>query len=145
MLQALELPHQVNTLAAGGGPGQALQELQRKGLCARKMAAWVQSARMDAILGGLQQTTMASLRSGLRCYIAFVGGIIFLHVHMFTVLTMFSAGIIGTCFPGTTSFFPPSLTCLLAWSVTFRSKGTFANYLGYVKHGCIMVGASTEV
>ena len=76
VLQALELPHQVNTLAAGGGPGQALQELQRKGLCARKMAAWVQSARMDAILGGLQQTTMASLRSGLRCYIAFVGGII---------------------------------------------------------------------
>ena len=41
VLQALELPHQVNTLAAGGGPGQALQELQRKGLCAQKMAAWV--------------------------------------------------------------------------------------------------------
>ena len=42
-------------------------------------------------------------------------------------------------------YFPPQLDTLLAWSTTFRSAGTLSNYLGYVKTGCLIVGASTEV
>ena len=38
---------------------------------------------------------------------------------------------------------PPSVNELLAWSVTFRCKGTFSNYLGYVRVGCLIEGVST--
>ena len=46
---------------------------------------------------------------------------------------------------GEKSYFPPRLDDLMAWSACFRSGGTFRNYLGYVRTGCIVVGASTTV
>ena len=33
----------------------------------------------------------------------------------------------------------------MAWSVLFRSEGTFANYLGYLKTACLLCKAPTEV
>jgi len=33
---------------------------------------WIEEARLDAILGGMK-LSMSYLRSGLRCYVAFVG------------------------------------------------------------------------
>ena len=41
-------------------------------------------------------------------------------------------------------FFPPRLKVLLAWTTMFRSGGTLRNYIGYVKTGCIIVGADTR-
>ena len=49
------------------------------------------------------------------------------------------------CFPGTCDYFPPKLRTLLAWAALFRSGGTYRNYLAFVKTGCMIVGASTEV
>ena len=40
---------------------------------------------------------------------------------------------------------PPKLEVLLAWSRLFRCSGTLQNYLGYVKTGCMLVMAGTEV
>ena len=46
--------------------------------------------------------------------------------------------------PGKGRYFPPRLEYLLAWSNLFRCKGTFANYLNYVRTGCMLVKASTK-
>ena len=40
-------------------------------LTASQRTAWIEEARLDAILGGLR-LSIPSLRSGLRCYLAFV-------------------------------------------------------------------------
>lgn len=42
-------------------------------------------------------------------------------------------------------FFPPKLEILLAWANTFRSIGTFQNYIGYVKTATMVLKASVEV
>ena len=42
-------------------------------------------------------------------------------------------------------YLPPVLTMILTWSTVFRSEGTFANYLGYVKTACMIKGASVSV
>eukprot|EP00973_Karenia_brevis_P032391 4465473-Karenia_brevis.AAC.1 len=34
---------------------------------------------------------------------------------------------------------------LLAWSALFRNAGTFQNYLSFVRTGCMLVKAPTEV
>eukprot|EP00973_Karenia_brevis_P095548 12427906-Karenia_brevis.AAC.1 len=41
--------------------------------------------------------------------------------------------------------FLPNVRVLLAWSTVFRATGTWQNYLGYVKTGCLICEASTEV
>ena len=47
--------------------------------------------------------------------------------------------------PNTRSYFPPKIDILLAWSTLFRSEGTLSNYLGYVRTGCLLVKAPTQV
>ena len=56
-------------------------------------------------------------RSGIQCYIAFV------------------RAVKGT----NVTLFPPKTDWLLAWASMFRCKGTFGNYLGYVKIACLIV------
>jgi len=46
--------------------------------------------------------------------------------------------------PGRRLYFPPTMDELLAWSVLFRSAGTFANYLSYVRTACTIVRAPTQ-
>ena len=48
-------------------------------------------------------------------------------------------------FPEVRRFFPPQRDIILAWSAMFRSGGTFRNYLGYVKTGCMVMNESTVV
>ena len=40
---------------------------------------------------------------------------------------------------------PPALEVLQAWSALFRCVGTFSNYLGYVRTGCLVVKCDTKV
>ena len=51
----------------------------------------------------------------------------------------------GAVYPGCTTFFPPQLDALLAWSRLFRCKGTFDNYVSYVKTGCMLVKTDLKV
>ena len=48
-------------------------------------------------------------------------------------------------YPEASRRFPPEVEWLQVWSTLFRHAGTFGNYLGYVKTGCLLVGASVEV
>ena len=41
--------------------------------------------------------------------------------------------------------FPPKVEWLQAWAMMFRCGGTFSNYLGYAKVGCILVKEETGV
>ena len=41
--------------------------------------------------------------------------------------------------------FPPKIEWLQAWAMMFRCSGTFSNYLGYAKVGCILVKEDTSV
>ena len=41
--------------------------------------------------------------------------------------------------------FPPEIDWLLAWASMFRCSGTFSNYLGYVKVGCLIERADVLV
>ena len=103
------------------GPRKALAALQLAGVEVVVKEAWLQQARVNAILGGMKYS-MASFLSGLRCWKAFV----------------------DAAFPGTTEYFRPSLDGLLAWSTLFRSGLTLRNYLSFVRTGCILCGTSTQ-
>ena len=48
------------------------------------------------------------------------------------------------CRPGVGVYFPPKIEILLAWSTLFKCKGTFTNYLGYVRTGCLIAKAPAE-
>jgi len=41
--------------------------------------------------------------------------------------------------------FPPDIESLLQWSALFRCKGTFGNYLGYVRTACLLLNAPVDV
>ena len=82
----------------------------------------MESARLDAIMGSCSRS-MPSVRSGIRAYICFVDD--------FCV--------------GAKSYFPPRLEWLLAWSTCFRSEGTLANYMGYVKTACLVLDRPVKV
>ena len=61
------------SLAEGVGPCAAIKKLQSM-TCVQR-AAWFEEARLEAILGGMRLST-ASLKSGLRCFVAFVGNVV---------------------------------------------------------------------
>ena len=41
--------------------------------------------------------------------------------------------------------FPPRIEWLQAWGTMFRCRGTFSNYLGYAKVGCLLAKEDTSV
>ena len=53
-------------------PSQALQKLHAGELTDAEKVAWMNSARLDAILGSCMRS-MPSVRSGIRAYICFAG------------------------------------------------------------------------
>ena len=71
-MQGLSQQRPASTTAAGVGPRGALCKLDLGSMSERERQVWIEKARLDAILGGVR-LSMASLKSGLRCYIAFVG------------------------------------------------------------------------
>jgi len=111
-----------NTCALGKGPRETLASLHLQKMSDSQRAEWLAEARLDAIIG-LCRLSIASVRSGVRCFVAFSS---------------------ATC-PARQKHFPPSLDTLLQWSVTFRCSATFGNYLGYVRTACLMVEEPTEV
>ena len=61
-----------NTTAAGMGPQAALRRANFKEMSELQMFEWAEQARLDAIIGCCR-LSMASWKSGVRCYIAFAG------------------------------------------------------------------------
>lgn len=86
--------------------------------------------------------SLSSLRSGLKCYIAFMSK---QRCPLSGVRVCIAQRNADTCYPGAASYFPPQGEALLAWSTLFRCGKTLRNYMGYVKTGCMLVGTSTEV
>ena len=121
-LSAMLAPRNRNTTAEKRGPRDALSSLDLSHKSRAEVAMWLEEARLDALLGGCR-LSMKSLKSGVRCYMAFAESVN----------------------PLKKRYFPPELNVLLAWSTMFRSEGTWGNYLGHVKTACVLVKASTQV
>ena len=105
----------------GNGPTAACKRLKTELADAADHALWVENARLHAILGACPHSHK-SVASGLRCWIAFAQQVL----------------------RKTGKEFPPVEEDLLAWSALFRSGGTFANYVNYVRVGCDLLGVSSE-
>ena len=105
----------------GLGPMKALQALPTGSFTEKQCAEWVERARVNAIAGCCPKSH-ASLFSGLRCWVAFAQRQLKLRGREF----------------------PPKVPHLIAWSALFRCKGTFLNYVNYVRIGCEILGCSTE-
>ena len=119
---ALQPKDQVGQLDVGKGPAKAVKNLGglfKTGVVAEE---WLQEARMDAVVGSCKKS-LPSVRSGVRCYMAFVDA---------------TVGEVKL-------YFPPNLSWLLAWSKVFRCDRTFSNYLGYVETACLLVDADVSV
>ena len=144
---AQHLEARERTAALGAGPRAALKRLDLGKLPLSERKKWVEDARLDAILGRSQASTR-SLRSGISCFVSFVGERAFCRLTLVCSL-LFRSLFADSVAPGTKRYFPPSLDTLLAWSVLFRSAETYSNYLSYVKTACVLaresvaVGAST--
>ena len=82
---------------------------------------WQELERTRAILQPCSNT-LPQVRSGLRCYRSFC---IKLLLHERAVL-------------------PPQAATLAAWAALFRCEGTFGNYIGYLRTGCMLLGHSVD-
>ena len=107
---------------AGKTPQQVLRYCQFEKRTPVENALWLEVARLNSIVGS-SWGTLPSVRSGIKCYIAFIDAVI----------------------GKVKKYFPPELGWLQAWAVVFRCHLTFANYLGYVKTACLFVKADVSV
>ena len=103
--------------AAIAGLGDALAVVN-----AGEREDWLETARLQAILQPCSRS-LPGLRSGLRCWQAFCTKVLH-HSHI---------------------ALPPAAAELAAWSTVFRCKGTFDNYVSYVRVGCLLAGADVRV
>ena len=76
-------------------------------------AAWRRQAHVAAVLGGAPKS-LSGFKSGLKGWIQFA----------------------VQAYDNPEDAFPPTLEGVLAWSTTFRSLGTFMNYLGCLRKAC---------
>ena len=58
--------------AQQGGPVMAIRNVLRACTTKHEVMTWAEEARIEAIVGS-QRLSLASLKSGVRCYCAFVG------------------------------------------------------------------------
>ena len=65
-----------NSQWKGKGPREAFTDTRLRVLSSQAKAKWMEESRLDAILGGCARS-MKSWRSGCRCYVSFVGAIMF--------------------------------------------------------------------
>ena len=110
-----------NNTAALLGPKMARKHAGLENLTENGRLQWIENARVHAILDSCL-LSKDSLRSGFRCYRAFA---------------LEADPLRGKCLP-------PKLNIILAWSTTFRSKGTFSNYLAYVRTICLLCKVSAK-
>jgi hypothetical protein len=108
--------------ASAGGPTKACRQVSAILSDDAVRLEWMESARTSAILGACPRSR-GSVVSGLRCWIGFAHEVLHLRGREF----------------------PPTLAGLQAWSVLFRCSRTFANYVGYLKLGCHLLGLSCAV
>eukprot|EP00973_Karenia_brevis_P038276 5277546-Karenia_brevis.AAC.1 len=93
----------VREVAKGCGPRRALSRLKFSQKEEGDKVLWLHQARLEAVLGGMRMT-IASWRSGVRCYFAFVDDV----------------------YPGRGVFFPPSVEILLGRACCFEAVGPSA-------------------
>ena len=86
-------------------------------------AVWAARARLEALVSGCPGS-LDSVRSGVKCYLRFAARLLD---------------------KSEVQAIPPTADDLLAWSMLFRHPKTFSNYLGYLRLGCMLVKADTEV
>ncbi len=98
----------------GLGPRMAIRELRLSERSEGERRAWLEQARIEAVLGSCS-LSLSSVRSGLRAYIAFVGG-----RHLDTSGVVHFVLLADECEPGNTRYFPPKLDILIGWSRLFR-------------------------
>ena len=73
-VDALVQVRPTSSAARGVGPREALQRMGLQDQSDIAKQVWLEEARLEAILGSCK-LSMPSVRSGIRCYIAFVGTI----------------------------------------------------------------------
>ena len=115
----------------------------------------IASAELDAVLDSCARS-MPSVRSGMLCYMAFVGPL----VPRLLLACLLPLPPSDKAFPSAKAYFPPEVRWLQVWSTMFRQggrrtlhrsclhqflrhAGTFSNYCGYVKTGCLLTGSQT--
>ena len=83
-----------------------------------------------------------SARSGVRCWMAFVGAC----AQPVAESAQHPCAYVADKYdPIRKRYFPPPLDLLLPWTTLFRSGQTLRNYLGYVQTACIMFEKPTQV
>ena len=98
------------------GPSKAAKSILTEHVDTEK---WLQDSRIAAIAGSCPRSH-ASLKSSVRAYCAFA-----LRVNRPAL--------------------PPTIDMLLSWSMLFRCKGTFQNYVSNVRTACQLVGLDTSM
>ena len=130
-----------NTAAARRGPMAAMQATNEKVVSERDRLEFLEESRLDAILGSCSRSHK-SVRSGIRCWMAFVGEASTPCVSPCLLVACLCADKYD---PVLKRYFPPPIDLLLSWTTMFRSAQTLGNYLGYVQTGCLIASAPTQV
>ena len=104
------------------GPREAMRDLATILTNDKARADWKEAARLAAIVGSCPKS-MREASSGMRAWICFARNVL---------------GVKG-------SLWPPKEHDITAWSNMFRAEGTFSNYLGHVKTGCMLVNAPIDI
>ena len=112
---------QVASLRLPAGPRAAIKRTADCLANVDDRVAWVEKARTEAIIGGCLGS-IDSVKSGIRCYLAFATDILKKERRL-----------------------PPSVDDLLAWSIMFRCKDTFSNYLTSELGVCLKVCQSLRL
>ena len=128
-------------MAEGSTPLKALEIARKEGSTQEQRERFLANARQDAILGATAKS-QKSVRSGVRCWMSFVGPLLQAAALRFaSMCCLFS----DTYDPLLRRYFPPPIRLLVPWTTLFRSPGTLQNYLGHVKTGCILAGKPIQV
>ena len=110
----------LGNMGARCGPMQSINRVHLSLESESDRLRWLADARMEAILGSCSGS-LNSVKSGIRCYLAFAEKF------------LLKVG----------KKLPPTVDELLAYSTHFRCRGTFSNYIGYLRVGCMADGVST--
>ena len=74
VMSKITLPVDTRSSSTMKGPKAAMDEANFSAMSSREKSKWVDDARIMAILGASART-LPSMRSGIRCYLAFAGSL----------------------------------------------------------------------
>ena len=126
--KTLTVPPATLVDATGMGPRKCLKSLQLRDRPLHEKDDWFSQAHQHAMLGSCQKS-LKSVKSGVLCFVAFA----------------VNAGAPAHGAHAYDSMFPPSVSMLVAWSLTFRCHKTFGNYLTHVKCFCLVLSRPVQV